>query len=117
MVAAVKEMVRKATGLFSRARRLHSVYWPAGVLSVLEVKFQLKPEDMLRLGYLQRRISQNENTYYTVFIYDRLAAFERKIAVKSFRDIYDYPELLLYKGNMFRDGTVYLGKVKHYETN
>jgi len=117
MVDTVKTIFKRASGLLGMNGLFRSESWPAGVLEHLEVKYHLKPEDMLRLGYLRRKISENRHSFYSLFIYDRLAARDRKLLIRDVGDIYNTPELLLYKGNIFGDGSVHLSRVKRYENN
>ena len=85
--------------------------WPARVLDALETKYHLLPKDMLRLWYLQRSISAgNLNTDY-IYIYDRVMSQEQKIAISAYRDLSQNYRLLLFKGNVFPDGSVHLEKL------
>jgi len=83
-------------------------HWPARVLDTLETKYQLLPKDMLRLGYLQRNISAgNLNTDY-IYIYDRMRSQEQNTQISVYRDLSQNYRLLLFKGNVFPDGSVHL---------
>ena len=85
-----------------------------GVLNQLEVKYHLRPEDMLRLGYLRRRMGKR-NRNYSLYIYDKLAASDRRLSVREIEDIYHSPDLLLYRGSITVDGAVHLGRVSSFE--
>lgn len=83
-------------------------HWPARVLDTLETKYRLLPKDMLRLGYLQRNISAgNLNTDY-IYIYDRMRSQEQNTPISAYRDLSQNYRLLLFKGNVFPDGSVHL---------
>jgi hypothetical protein len=117
MVDTIKDIVKRASGVFGLINLFRSEYWPAGVLNQLEVKYHLRPEDMLRLGYLRRRMAGKRNSNYSLFIYDRLAANERRLSVRDVKDIYNSPALLLFRGSISGDGAVHLGRVNNYENN
>ena len=88
-------------------------YWPAGVLNQLEVVYHLKPEDMLRLGYFRRKFGRH-NKNYTLYIYDKFAASDRKLSMKDINDIYHSPDLILFKGSVTVDGVIHLDKVNNF---
>jgi len=117
MVDTIKDIVKRASGVFGLINSFRHEYWPAGVLNQLEVKYNLKPEHMLRLGYLRRRMPGIKSNYYSLFIYDRTAARDRRMSVRDIKDIYNSPELLLFRGSISGDGTVHLGRVNSYENN
>jgi hypothetical protein len=117
MVDTIKNIAKKASGVFNLVRLFGNEYWPAGVLNQLEVKYHLKPEHMLRLGYLRRRMAGRKNNYYSLFIYDRTAARDRRLSVRDIKDIYSSPDLLLFRGSISGDGSVHLGRVNNYENN
>jgi len=82
--------------------------WPARVLDTLETKYHLLPKDMRRLWYLQRSISAgNLNTDY-IYIYDRMLSQEQNTPISAYRDLSQNYRLLLFKGNVFPDGSVHL---------
>lgn len=83
-------------------------HWPARVLDTLETKYRLLPKDMRRLGYLQRSISAgNLNTDY-IYIYDRMLSQEQNTPISAYRDLSQNYRLLLFKGNVFPDGSIHL---------
>lgn len=92
-------------------------HWPAKVLDVLETKYHLLPKDLLRLRYVLRRRSFGRSNIYSIFIYDSASAYERKISIRNYHDLYEYPDLLLYKGDILNDGAVHLAKVRNSEVN
>jgi hypothetical protein len=88
-------------------------YWPEGVLNQLEVVYHLKPDDMLRLGYIRRKFGRY-NRNYILYIYDQFTASDRKLSVKDVSDIYHSPDLLRFKGSVTVDGTIHLDKVNNF---
>ena len=117
MVRAIKTIVNKASGMFGRNSGPGKRYWPAGVLNQLETRYHLKPEEMLRLGYLRHRMEGKDKNLYSLYIYDRLAARERHMPVRNVNDIYKSADLLRFKGSMSRDGAVNVGKVDQFTNN
>lgn len=85
-------------------------HWPAKVLDILEVKYHLLPKDILRLWYVQRRISAGTLNIDSIYIYDRAMSREQNIPISDYRDLSKNYKLLLFKGNIFQDGSVHLEK-------
>ena len=116
MVRAIKDIVKKAGGVFGRNEIRASRHWPAGVLNQLETRYHLKPEEMLRLGYLRSRMGK-KNYNYSLFIYDRLAAREKRMSVRNVNDIFKSSDLLRFRGSISGDGAVHVGKVNQFRNN
>ena len=113
MVKTLKEVVQKTRKVLSDRSFSRNRYWPAGVLNQLEVEYHLKPDDMLRLGYLRLKFGRhNKNTI--LYIYDKAAASDRKLSVKDVNDIFQFPDLLLFKGSLTVDGVIHLDKVNDF---
>jgi hypothetical protein len=68
---------------------------------------------MLRLWYIRRRISNGKHPVDSLLIYDRVKASEKRIPVRSSRDLYSNSDLLLFKGNIFGDGSIRLERVNN----
>ena len=113
MVKTLKDVVNKTRNVLRNRSFYVNQYWPAGVLNQLEVEYHLKPDDMLRLGCFRLK-SGRHNKNYILYIYDKVAASDRKLSVKDVNDIYHSPDLLLFKGSMTVDGTIHLDKVNSY---
>lgn len=110
MVDTIINTVHKARTVLRSIGMPGKQDWPSGVLNQLEVKYHLKPEEMLRLGYIRRRFGRR-NRNYSLYIYDRFAASDRKLSVRDVNDIYHFPDLLLFKGSVTVDGAVHLDRV------
>jgi len=108
-----KILFRKVSGLLKINNLFNDWHWPAYVLSTLEEKYHLTPKEMLRLYYIRRRISSGKYPVDSLFIYDWVRASEKKIAVRSIGDLYSNSDLLLFKGNIFGDGSVHLERVRN----
>ena len=113
MVKTLRNVVKRTRQVLGDINLYGNKYWPAGVLNQLELQYHLKPEDMLRLGYFRRRFGRR-NKNYTLYIYDKLTASDRKLSVKDVNDIYHFPDLLLFKGSVTIDGTIHLDKVNDF---
>lgn len=85
--------------------------WPEKVLDYLERNFHLLPKDLAPLRYVRRRGSFGEFPTYYIRIYDWARAYEHGIVVNCYHDLDNYPELVLFKGNIFENGTVQLIRV------
>ncbi len=116
MVDTLKNIVNRTRRALGNGPSSGNQYWPVGILNQLEMKYHLRPEDMLRLGYIRRRFGR-QNRNYTLYIYDKFAASDRKLSVKDFKDIYRFPDLLLFKGSVTVDGTIRLNRVNNFEFN
>ena len=86
-------------------------HWPVKVLDALETKYHLLPKDLLQLWYIQRRISAGKLNMDCIYIYDRARSQEQNIPISNYHDLSKNYELILFKGNIFQDGSVYLEKV------
>jgi len=85
--------------------------WPARVLDILETRYHLLPRDLLRLGCIRRRLSAGKFAMEYIYIYDRTVSQERNVPIRGYQDLSRNDHLLLFKGNISPDGTVYLEKV------
>ena len=108
-----KILLRKVSGLLKINNLFNDRHWPAYVLSTLEEKYHLTPKEMLRLWYIRCRISSGKHPVDSLFIYDWIKAGEKKISVRSITDLYNNWDLLLFKGNIFRDGSVHIKMVSN----
>ena len=87
-------------------------HWPAKVLDALETKYHLLPKDLLHLWYVQRKISAGKLNMDYIYIYDRLRSQEQNTLVSNYHDLSKNYELILFKGAIFQDGSVYLERVR-----
>ena len=108
-----KILVRKVSSLFKINHLFSNRHWPAYVLTTLETKYKLLPKEMLRLWYIRRRISTGKHPVDSLLIYDWARANEKRISVRSSRDLYNNSDLLLFKGNIFGDGSIRLERVNN----
>lgn len=108
-----KILLRKVSSLLRINNIFEDGHWPAYVLNILETKYHLTPKEMLRLWYIRRRISNGKHPVDSLFIYDWVKASEKRISVRSRTDLYDNSDLLLFKGNIFGDGSVHLERVRN----
>ena len=108
-----KIMLRKLSNLLKIHDSFDDRHWPANVLDTLETKYQLSPEEMLRLWYVRRRISNGKHPVHSLIIYDWVRASERSISARSTGALYNNSDLLLFKGNIFEDGSVHLERVNN----
>lgn len=92
-------------------------HWPSHVLDTLETKYHIRPEEMLRLWYIKERAVKGRYREEYLYIYDRKKAHEKKISIRSSADLYSNSDLLLFKGNLLRDGSVRLEKVSNSKNN
>ena len=112
MVKTLRDVVKKTRKVLRDMDIYGNQYWPVGVLNKLEVEYHLKPNEMLRLGYLRRKFDRH-NKNYILYIYDKFAASDRKLSVYDANDIYHSPDLLLFKGSVTVDGVIHLDKVNN----
>ena len=108
-----KILLRKVSSLLKINDLFDDRHWPAYVLNTLETEYQLSPKEMLRLWYIRRRISNGKPPVDSLLIYDWVRASEKRILVRSSRDLYSNSDLLLFKGNIFGDESVHLKRVKN----
>ena len=87
-------------------------HWPAKVLDILETKYHLLPKDLLRLWYVQRKIFAGKLNMDYIYIYDLVTSQELNIPINNYHDLSKNYKLILFKGNIFQDGSVYLEKVR-----
>ncbi len=112
-----KALLRKVSGLLKINNIFHSKNWPVHVLDTLEAKYRLLPEDMLRLWYIRRRVLNGKYPVDSLFIYDWARACEKNISVRDRKDLYRNSDLLLYKGNIFGNGSIYVERVRNLKNN
>lgn len=79
----------------------------AKLLDYLERKYQLRPQDMLNLKVVYSGGHLGNLPAYLVRIYDRRASTN---FVKTYHDLDNYPQLILYYGHILKDGFVYIAK-------
>jgi len=87
-------------------------HWPAKVLDILETKYHLLPKDLLRLWYVQRRISTGKLNMDCIYIYDWMTSQEKNTPISNYHDLSKNHKLILFTGNIFQDGSVYLKKIR-----
>jgi len=117
MTNKLKVPLNKISGLFGLNGVFRQRRWPLRVLDTLESKYHLRPEDMLRLWYVRRQLVSGKLRQDSIFIFDWVKARERHISFRKERDLYNNPDLILFKGNVFRDGTVHVRSVSNYHRN
>ena len=108
-----KILLIKVSNLLKIYNSFDDGHWPTNVLDTLETKYQLSPQEMLRLWYMRRRISNGKHPVDSLLIYDWIKSNEKRISVRSSGDLYSDSDLLLFKGNIFGDGSVHLEKVNN----
>ena len=86
------------------------VQWPQNMLPYLEKRFHLLPKDMAALHCVRHRGILERSPVNFVRLYNRAMAHEQDIIVKSYYDLDEYPELVLFEGYIFKGGTVHLKK-------
>jgi hypothetical protein len=87
-------------------------HWPAKVLDILETKYHLLPKDLLRTWYVKRRIPAGKLNMCCIYIYDWVTSQEQNIPISNYHDLSKNYKLVLFEGNIFQDGSVYLEKVR-----
>ena len=92
--------------------RSGSLQWPENVLAYLEKKFWLLPRDMVALRCVRRRGSFGGLPANFIRICDQAMACEQGIIIKGYRDLDKHPDLVLFEGHIFQDGTVHLRRRK-----
>ena len=114
MKALFELLLTKAAGLGTSAVASNNhVQWPEHVLDYLERNFHLLPQDLADLRYVRRRGSFGELPTYYIRIYDWARACEHGVAVNRYHDLDSHPTLVLFKGNLFENGTVQLTRVQN----
>lgn len=88
------------------------VQWPERVLDYLERNFYLLPKDLVALRYVWRKGLFGELPTRYIIIYDHERACEHGIVIKGYHDLDNYPDLVLFRGNVFPNGIVQL-KIAH----
>ena len=117
MKNTLRNRLGKISGLFGGNGFFHHRRWPIRVLDTLESKYHLRPEDMLRLWYVRRKIASGKYRQDSIFIFDWVRARERNISIRKEKDLYNNSDLILFKGNVFRDGTVHVRNVGNFYHN
>ena len=69
-------------------------HWPAKVLDILETKYHLLPKDILRLWYVQRRISAGTLNIDSIYIYDRAMSRKQNIPISVIQKKSNLPKRL-----------------------
>jgi hypothetical protein len=86
----------------------NNTHWPAHVLSTLEAKYHLSPQYLRRLWYVTRQISRSKPGTDYIYIFDWVKAREQGRMVRDYNDLTDNSDLILFKGSLYRDGSVSL---------
>jgi len=87
-------------------------HWPAKVLDILETKYHLLPKDLLRMWYVKCTIPAGKLNMDYIYIYDCVMSQGQNIPINNYHDLSKNYKLILFKGNIFLDGSVYLEKVR-----
>ena len=87
-------------------------HWPAKVLDILETKYHLLPKDLLRLWYIQRGIFVGKLNMNYIYIYDWVTSQKQNLLISDYHDLSKNYELILFRGSILQDGSVYLEKVR-----
>ena len=77
------------------------------MLNYLEKKYQLGPQDMLNLRAAYNESSWGRLPARFVRIYDQRIPTN---GIKTYEDLGNYPELILYKGHILNNDFVYITK-------
>ncbi len=108
-----KIMLRKLSNLLKIHDSFNDRHWPANVLDTLETKYQLSPQEMLRLWYMRCRISNGKHPVDSLLIYDRVGASEKRISVRNSWDLHINSDLLRFKGNIFGNGSIQVERLNN----
>ena len=106
-----RTLLRKVSNLLEINSSFDNRQWPANVLTTLETKYRLSPKEMLQLWYIRCRISKGKYPVDSLLVYDWVKASEKRISVRSNKDLNDNSDLFLLKGQILGDGSVYLERV------
>ncbi|UCB43239.1 MAG: hypothetical protein JSV77_00915 [Dehalococcoidales bacterium] len=87
-------------------------YWPGNVVEYLEDKLDVSPEDMVSLQCVTISGSFGGYNVSIIRIFDRIEAARRELTVRSYHDLDEYPELIVFEGYVFKNGPVHLYKKK-----
>lgn len=113
----MRTKLRKPLSKVSRFFRLkmifHNTHWPVRVLDILESKYHLRPEEMLRLGCIRQRAARRKLNQDFIYIFDSVKARERNVSIRKATDLYNNSDLILFRGNLFRDGTVHVRNIRN----
>ncbi|MFC1982098.1 hypothetical protein ACFLUN_01305 [Chloroflexota bacterium] len=113
----VRSLLKKAASLSQHLSVVNGyAQWPENVLSYLENKFHLRPNDMVYLRCVIDRKSRNGIPVNFIRIFDRTKSYEQGVIIKRYHDLDRHPELVLFEGHILRNGTVYLNKKKEFIT-
>lgn len=113
MVSKIKKELNRVSVRLSRFLiRNGDHHWPAKVLDILETKYNLLPKDLLRLWFIRRREFSGKSPIDAIFIYDWAKAYDQNVSIRRFNDLYQYPELLRYKGRIARNGDVKIEEIR-----
>ena len=118
MATRFESLLRKVDG-WGRwpAERNGGVQWPKNVLAYLEKEFHLLPKDMAALRCVGHRGSLGGLSAIFVRVFAPEMAYEQGIIVNGYRDLDNHPELVLFQGHVFDDGTVRLRKKKVHSSS
>jgi hypothetical protein len=107
----------KAFGFLRTSLLSNRSHWPSHVLNTLEVKYHLRPEEMLRMWFVRERVGNGKYCRDSLLIYDREKALDRNISIGNSSDLYVNSDLLLFNGSILWDGSVYLKTANNTENN
>ncbi len=112
MKAKLRKPLNKVSWFFRVNSIFRNTHWPVRVLDILESKYHLRPEDMLRLGYIRKRMARGKLNQDFIYIFDSVEARERNVSVRKAKDLYNNSDLIIFRGNLFRDGTVHVRNIR-----
>ncbi len=87
--------------LFKRITGANKNQLPANVQDYLARSFHLRPEELACLRWVGRKESFNGEPSNHVLIFNETMANKDGLAVKSFDDLANHPELVLFEGRIF----------------
>jgi hypothetical protein len=101
-------MFRNKSGEVTRVSRKNGNGKLSGkMLDYLERKYQLSPQDMLNLRAVYSESWLGNMPACFMRIYDRRALND---CIKTYSDLENYPDLILYNGHILGNGFVYVTK-------
>ncbi len=113
MVSKIKKGLNRVSVRLSKLLiRTGDHHWPANVLEILETKYKLLPRDLRRLWYIRRKMFASKSRMDSIFIYDWAKAYDQNVSIRRFNDLYQYPELLRYKGYIASNGDVKIEEIR-----
>lgn len=103
MLGISKTSTHKVTGKATKVNGKLS----AKLLDYLEIKYQLRPQDMSNLRAVYRGGHLGNLSLYLIRIYDQ---GKSPNFIKTYNDLDNYPNFILYAGHILDDGFTYITK-------